>query len=197
MIARLAGRLARKSAEALIVDVHGVGYEVHVSLNAFAALPREGEPVELTIHTQLRENALELFGFVDPNEKILFNALLLVSGVGPRMALNILSGIPTAELLDALAEGNAARLVSVPGIGKKTADRLIVELRDRAAALRVQHRGAGAGRGRTESEGEAVSALENLGYRRADAERAVRDVAARGVTDLADLIREALRRLSS
>jgi Holliday junction DNA helicase RuvA len=197
MIARLVGNLARKSTEALVVDVHGVGYQVHVSLNAFAALPEEGEPVELAIHTQLRENALELFGFVDPEEKLLFSALLTVSGVGPRMALNILSGIPTAELLDALAEGNVARLVAVPGIGKKTADRLVVELRDRAQALRARGRAVAAGKARIGVEDEAVSALENLGYRHADAERVVREVAGRGVTDLADLIREALRRLSS
>ena len=104
MIARLAGRLHRKAPESLVVDVNGVGYQVFVSLNAFAALPAEGDPVELAIHTQVRENAFELFGFLEPTEKALFAALLGVSGVGPRMALNILSGLPTRALIDALRE---------------------------------------------------------------------------------------------
>ena len=106
MIARLVGRLALKSTEALVVDVHGVGYRVMVSLNAFAALPEQGDEVELAIHTHLRENALELFGFVSPDERALFTALITVSGIGPRMALNILSGVPAAELRDALAAGD-------------------------------------------------------------------------------------------
>ena len=98
MIARLVGRLAQKSPEALVVDVHGVGYRVMVSLTAFAALPEQGAEVELAIHTHLRETALELFGFVSPDERALFAALITVSGIGPRMALNILSGLPAADL---------------------------------------------------------------------------------------------------
>ena len=196
MIARLAGQLLHKSTEALVVDVRGVGYQVHVSLNAFSALPEEGQIVELAIHTHLRENALELFGFVDAEEKRLFGALLAVSGVGPRMALNILSGIPSADLIDALVEGNVRRLVAVPGIGKKTAERLVVELRDRVRQLQAGSRERGATQGPSRLEGEAVSALVNLGYRRVDAEQAVGGALRDGTTDLADLIREALRRLS-
>jgi len=192
MIARLVGRLAQKSPEALIVDVHGVGYRVMVSLNAFAALPAEGADVELGIHTHLRENALELFGFVTAEEKALFSALITVSGVGPRMALNILSGLPAADLRDALAAGNVNRLVAVPGVGKRTAERLIVELQDRARKLAAAAPADGGGA----VDGEAVSALVNLGYRAAEAERAVRGVSA-GAKDLAEVIRRALQKLSA
>jgi len=191
MIARLVGRLAQKSPEALIVDVHGVGYRVMVSLNAFAALPEQGAEVELAIHTNLRENALELFGFVSADEKALFTALITVSGVGPRMALNILSGLPAADLRNALAAGNVNRLVAVPGVGKRTAERLIVELQDRMRKLAVAAPVDGVG----PRDAEAVSALVNLGYRAPEAERAVRAVAA-GVGDLAEVIRRALQKLS-
>jgi Holliday junction DNA helicase RuvA len=192
MIARLVGRLAQKSPEGLIVDVHGVGYRVLVSLNAFAALPEQGGEVELAIHTNLRENALELFGFVSADEKTLFSALITVSGVGPRMALNILSGLPAADLRDALAAGNVNRLVAVPGVGKRTAERLIVELQDRARKLAA----AAPADGTTRVDSEAVSALVNLGYRAPEAERAVRAVAA-GSKDLAEVIRRALQKLSA
>ena len=194
MIARLAGRLARKSPEALIVDVHGVGYRVLVSLTAFGALPAEGEAVTLGIHTHLRENALELFGFTSDAEQALFGALITVSGIGPRMALNILSGLPAEQLIEALAGGNVARLVAIPGIGKRTAERLVVELQDRvrklAAAATPSPEAVGSG------DAEAVSALVNLGYRAADAERAVRAVTAAGARELADVIRKALQKLS-
>jgi Holliday junction DNA helicase RuvA len=197
MIARLAGRLFRKAPESLVVDVNGVGYQVFVSLNAFAALPAEGERVELAIHTQVRENALELFGFLEPTEKTMFAALLGVSGVGPRMALNILSGLPTRDLIDALADGDAPRLVSMPGVGRKTADRLIVELRERASRMRLQPAGGEAKAPLAAAAEEAVSALVNLGYRQNDAEKAVRWAREQGSDDLAEMIRQALRRLSS
>jgi Holliday junction DNA helicase RuvA len=192
MIARLAGRLVQKSPEALVVDVHGVGYRVMVSLNAFAALPEQGAEVELAIHTNLRENALELFGFVSPDERVLFGALITVSGIGPRMALNILSGLPAGDLRDALASGNVNRLVAVPGVGKRTAERLIVELQDRVRKLSAAPPGDGA----AAADAEAVSALVNLGYRQPEAERAVRAVSASGARGLAEVIRRALQKLS-
>jgi Holliday junction DNA helicase RuvA len=194
MIGRLAGRLAQKSPESVIVDVQGVGYQVWISLNAFAALPNEGQPVELAIHTHLRENALELFGFLDPEEKALFTALLAVSGVGPRMAMNILSGMPTRALMDSLEGGDVARLVTIPGVGRKTAERLVVELKDRVAKLRVARRPE---ESRDAASAEATSALVNLGYRQPEAERAVRWAKEQGESDLAGLIRRALQRLSS
>jgi Holliday junction DNA helicase RuvA len=192
MIARLVGRLVQKSPEALIVDVHGVGYRVMVSLNAFGALPEQGGEVELAVHTHLRENALELFGFVNPDEKALFAALITVSGVGPRMALNILSGLPAGDLRDALAAGNVNRLMAIPGVGKRTAERLVVELQDRVRRLAA----AAATNGGGPADAEAVSALVNLGYRPPEAERAVRAVSAAGARELAEVIRRALQKLS-
>lgn len=192
MIARLSGRLAHKSPEELIVDVHGVGYRVMVSLTAFAALPEVGSEVVLAIHTNLRENALELFGFVSAEEKTLFGALITVSGVGPRMALNILSGLPAAQLRDAIAAGNVGRLIAIPGVGKRTAERLVVDLQDRVRKLAL----AGAPAADGGADAEAVSALVNLGYRPPEAERAVRAVTAAGATELAEVIRRALQKLS-
>lgn len=194
MIARLSGRLAHKSPEFLVVDVHGVGYQVFVSLNTFSALPEVGTEVQLEIQTQLRENALELFGFRDAREKALFGLLLTVAGVGPRMALAVLSGIAADELCDALAGGNLARLVSVPGVGKKRAERLVVELQDRVRLLRGRQAVEIGTRGGIEME--AASALVNLGYRQTEAERVVREVVQEGNRDLGDVIRLALRRLS-
>jgi Holliday junction DNA helicase RuvA len=194
MIARLTGRLALKSPEALIVDVHGVGYRVLVSLTAFGALPAEGAEVTLGIHTHLRENALELFGFASGAEQALFAALITVSGIGPRMALNILSGLPAEQLSEALASGNVARLVAIPGIGKRTAERLVVELQDRVRKLSLAP--AADMRAADASDAEAVSALVNLGYRAPDAERAVRAAIAAGAGELADVIRKALQKLS-
>lgn len=193
MIARLRGRLAHKSPESLVVDVNGVGYQVMVSLNTFYALPEQGEEATLEIQTQMRENALELFGFLDRAEKALFVALLSVSGVGPRVAMNILSGMPTADLLDALGRGDVARLVALPGVGRKTAERLVVELQDRVAKLGGR---APEGAPRAPIEGDAVSALVNLGYRQADAEKAVRQSLPGADGDVATLIRESLKRLS-
>jgi Holliday junction DNA helicase RuvA len=194
MIARLTGRLVVKAPEALIVDVHGVGYRVHVSLTAFAALPAEGVEVTLGIHTHLRETALELFGFLSAVEQALFGALIGVSGIGPRMALNILSGLPAEELSEALSVGNIARLVAIPGVGKRTAERLVVELQDRVRALQTPP--AAPGSAAAPGDAEAVSALVNLGYRQHEAERAVRAAVADGARELAEVIRRALRRLS-
>lgn len=194
MIGRLSGRLAHKSPQELIVDVHGVGFKVLVSLNAFALLPPEGEAVALAIHTHVRENAIELFGFVGAEERLLFSELIGVSGIGPRMALTILSGIPAADLARALGNGDVARLVSVPGVGKRTAERLVVELQEKVRSI-IGDSGA-AVRGTVRADDEAVSALVNLGYRRADAEKAVRRAVQEGGVDLADVIRAALRQLS-
>jgi len=193
MIARLSGRLAHKSPEELIVDVHGVGYRVMVSLTAFSALPEVGSEVVLAIHTNLRENALELFGFVSAEEKILFGALITVSGVGPRMALNILSGLPAAQLRDAIAAGNVGRLMAIPGVGKRTAERLVVDLQDRVRKLAF----AGVPADDGGADAEAVSALVNLGYRQPEVERAVRAVTTAGAKELAEVIRRALQKLSA
>ncbi len=196
MIGQLTGALALKSAEQLIVDVNGVGYLVTVSLNTFYKLPEAGAAVQLLIHTHVREDALQLFGFLDRAEKDLFLLLTSVSGIGPRLAMSILSGTPTEDLLDALDAGDLARLVAIPGIGKKTAERLVVELRDKIKNLR----GATAsepGRSAGGQEDEAVSALVNLGYKRNDAERAVKAAVAGGATGLEAILRAALKRVAS
>ncbi|MBI1813359.1 MAG: Holliday junction branch migration protein RuvA [Deltaproteobacteria bacterium] len=196
MIAQLSGTLAHKSPEHLVVDVGGVGYQVFVSLNCLYQLPNTGERVRLLIHTNLRENALELFGFAEADERQLFGLLIGVSGIGPRLALNILSGMPVRELQAAIESSDLVRLVSIPGIGKKTAERLVVELRDRVKILQAAHAD---GQGASRSDGvntEAVSALVNLGYRRPEAEHAVKAARADGVEELSGVIRDALRRLS-
>jgi Holliday junction DNA helicase RuvA len=196
MIAQLAGALAYKSPEHLVVDVHGVGYQVYVSLNSFYRLPEPGNRVQLLIHTQVREDSIQLYGFVDPEEKDLFQLLLGVSGIGPRLALNILSGTPAQELQAALEAGDLVRLVAIPGIGKKTAERLIVELRDKVKLLKGERAGDG-GQRVTGVEAEAVSALLNLGYRRSEAERAVKAAFAGGATDIESVIRSALKRVGA
>jgi Holliday junction DNA helicase RuvA len=196
MIAQLAGALAYKSPEHLIVDVQGVGYQVFVSLNSFYRLPEPGDPVRLQIHTHVREDALQLYGFLDRAEKDLFLLLLGVSGIGPRLALNILSGTPSQELEDALEAGDVVRLLAIPGVGKKTAERLVVELRDKIKLVKGV-RGTDDGLRATGTEAEAVSALVNLGYRRAEAERAVKAVCAAGATDIEAIIRSALKRVSA
>lgn len=196
MIAQLAGALAYKSPEHLIVDVHGVGYQVFVSLNAFYRLPEPGAPIQLLVHTHVREDALTLYGFLDREEKELFLLLLGVSGIGPRLALNILSGSPAQELEEAIEAGDLVRLVAIPGVGKKTAERLLVELRDKIKLVRAA-RGADDGRRATGLEAEAVSALVNLGYRRNEAERAVKAACAAGANDLEAVIRTALKRVAA
>jgi Holliday junction DNA helicase RuvA len=196
MIAQLAGALAHKSPEHIIVDVQGVGYQVFVSLNAFYRLPEPGDRVDLLIHTHVREDALQLYGFIDRQEKDLFLLLIGISGVGPRLGLNILSGMPADELRQALEAGDLARLVAIPGIGKKTAERLVLELRDKVKLLKGA-REAGDGRRATGVEAEAVSALVNLGYRRSEADRAVKAACAAGAADIESVIRSALKRVGA
>jgi Holliday junction DNA helicase RuvA len=196
MIAQLAGALAYKSPDHLVVDVHGVGYQVMVSLNSFYRLPEPGAAVRLFIHTHVREDALQLYGFLERSEKELFLLLVGVSGIGPRLALNILSGKPSHDLEEAIEAGDLVRLQGIPGVGKKTAERLVVELRDKIKLARGA-RGADGERSAGGVEGEAVSALVNLGYRHTEAERAVKAVWASGAADIETVIRGALKRLSA
>ncbi len=193
MIAKVRGILDHKAPGEVIVDVGGVGYQLFTALSVFYRLPEVGQPVTLLVYTHVREDALQLFGFYDPAEKQAFMLLTGVSGIGPRLALNILSGMAAGELLDALREGDVARLVSIPGVGKRLADRMIVELRDRIEALPDAAPEAAAAPG---IRGDALSALVNLGYRRPDAERAVRQVLGNGASELETVLKEALRLLS-
>jgi Holliday junction DNA helicase RuvA len=198
MIAALAGTLAEKQPERLVVDVHGVGFAVHVSLQTFADLPAPGEAVRLLVHTEVREDAIELFGFRDERERALFHLLRRVKGLGPKTALGVLSGLPAADLAGVIAAGDDARLRTIPGVGKRFAERIVVECREAAAALVVAGTAPSA---RTAPAPdaiaeEAVSALVNLGYRRPEAERAV-ERAQRPGAPLEDLLREALRGLGA
>ena len=193
MIARLEGVLAEKSPDAVVLDVHGVGYEVRVPLSTFFELPDEGKTVRLRIHTHVREDALQLFGFSSEIERALFRLLIATSGVGPKLALAILSGLPVSKLVSALRAGDLAALTSIPGVGKKTAERMVLDLREKALGLDVDSRPERPPG--PDDTAAAESALTNLGYPRAQAERAVRralEVAPEG-SSLETLIKEALR----
>ncbi len=195
MIARLTGVLEEKREAAAVIDVNGVGYLVHLSAASLAALPPRGERATLRIHTHVREDSLDLFGFATEEEQEVFRALVGVKGVGPRAAQNILSGIEAKELAQAVAHGDVARLTRVPGVGKKTAERLVVELKDQLLALA---RAAGPAKGKAAGGilDQLAQALVGLGYKPAQAEeaaQALRD-AVEGKT-LDELLREALKRM--
>lgn len=192
MIARLSGVLEEKTPDQLVVNVNGVGYQVLVSLQTFYRLPSLQERVSLHVYTHLREDALQLYGFLEEKEKAGFLLLKGVTGIGPRLALNILSGIPVDELESALRTSDVTRLVAIPGVGKKTAERLVVELREKVGATDNGH-GIPSAQGSVAAE--AISALVNLGYRQSEAEKAVRVALQRGVATIAEVIRESLRSL--
>ncbi len=172
MIARLQGTLLEKREGSAIVDVSGVGYLVHLSQQSLAQLGPEGGRVQLRTHTHVREDALALYGFAAQEEEELFHRLIEVSGVGPRLALNILSGMPAQELATALVHGEIARLTKIPGVGKKTAERLVVELKDKlkTSALFASKQGRAAQTALAPDQA-LQSALLNLGYRPVTVER--------------------------
>ena len=200
MIAHLKGRLQKKTTEALIIDNQGIGYEVIAPLSTFYALPDEEEQVHLHIYTHVREDAIVLFGFQTEIEKEIFRLLKSVSGIGPKLAINILSGIGPDELISALAVGDVARLQCIPGVGKKTAERMALELKDKThgirTGLRVPSAEAPPGVDKTVLD-DALSALLNLGYTVKAARRAV-EKAISNVHDagLEGIIKEALRLLA-
>ena len=135
MIAHLRGKLISKRPNQAIIEAGGVGYDVAISVPTFSGLPAAGVEVALHIHTHVREDALALFGFLRPEEKQLFERLIQVGGIGPKLAITILSGMPTAEMVSAIGGGDLARLTRIPGVGKKTAERMVVELRDKLGEL--------------------------------------------------------------
>jgi len=193
VIARLEGVLAEKGPDVVVLDVHGVGYEVRIPLSTFFELPDEGKTVRLCIHTHVREDAFQLFGFGSETERALFRLLLATSGVGPKLALAILSGLPANKLVAALRAGDLAALASIPGVGKKTAERMVLDLREKVLGFDVAPRPERASAPDTAASAE--SALTNLGYPRPQAERAVRralEVTPPGAS-LESLIKEALR----
>lgn len=195
MIAHLRGKLLAKHPNQAIVETAGVGYDITISVPTFSDLPAVGTEVALHIHTHVREDALALYGFLRPSEKLLFEKLLTVSGIGPKLAITILSGMAADEMVGAIRGNDVARLTRIPGVGKKTAERMVLELRDKlpqtgpAAAPAVTAIGA--------VEEDVLSALANLGYQRALAEKALALATKTGKGGSFDtLFREALAALS-
>jgi holliday junction DNA helicase RuvA len=195
MIAQLRGTLDDKRPNQVLVDVGGVGYLVHIPLSTFYALGDLHSNVTLLIHTQVREDAISLYGFLSAREKHLFELLISASGVGPVLALKILSGMSVDDLVPAVRSGDLARLTRIPGVGRKTAERMIVELRDKLAAMEIPEDArkpvptTGAG-------DEVVFALTNLGYDQSVAENAVEAVRSNGdAIDFEALLRASLHRL--
>lgn len=198
MIGRIRGRLAEKTPAEVLVMAGGVGYEIQIPLSAFEQLPEIGEELELHTHLAVREDAQVLFGFPGARDKQAFRHLIKVSGVGPRMALALLSGMGAGELVAAVQGGDVSRLSSVPGIGRKTAERMIVELRDRlddGSVVPPPHETgrAAVGRGR-----EAEDALVSLGYKKQQAARLIARIRRDhpGAADTGDMIRLALKSLA-
>lgn len=199
MIAGLKGVLVEKSAMEAIVDVQGVAYRVAVSAMASGRLPEVGAPVSLRIRTIVREDALDLFGFLSRTEEELFTHLTSVSQVGPKMALNVLSGLDVNDLIAALARGEVARLTKIHGVGKKTAERLVLELKEKVKLLEPAAGSTAPARSVAvaTASGDLVSALVNLGYKPAQAEAAAVSVVERlgEAAPLEALLREALKAL--
>ncbi|MGZ6970720.1 MAG: Holliday junction branch migration protein RuvA [Thermoanaerobaculia bacterium] len=196
MIARLSGTVLDLRTDRLVLDVGGVGYDLAIPLGTFSALPPAGEKATVHVHTHVREDALQLFGFSTPQEKYVFERLISVSGIGPKVALTVLSGLPLPELIGAIVSQNARVLATIPGVGKKLAERLGLELKEKLASFGI---GAGApsASGKASAVEDAIGALENLGYKLAQAEqaveKAVRDV---GVDDLNKILQAALKSLA-
>lgn len=205
MIGRLRGRALEARPGLVLLDVGGVGYELHVSVTTFAEVERarrgvapEAMPLlTLHVHTHVREDALQLFGFWTTGERELFLRLIGVSGIGPKLAQTILSGMPPRDLAEAIAHGALKRLQSIPGVGKKTAERLVLELKDAVAELAAAPSSAAIGPITDGDDEDLVQALLGLGYRRAQAERAVQRVASEQAdAPLAERLRRALQILS-
>lgn len=194
MIGFLRGVLLHKTPQELILDVGGVGYRVLVPISTFCRLGDQGSQAQLLIHTHVREDQLVLYGFATPAELELFEKLISVSGVGPKVALGVLSGIEVEDLVQAIRGNDVARLTRVPGVGKKTAERLILELKDKIAAL---HGGTAEPQAPSPKRSDLLSALANLGYSAAEADRAATEVLRlQPEASLGDLLRDALRVIS-
>jgi Holliday junction DNA helicase RuvA len=196
VIGYLSGRLLEKQVQRLVIDVGGVGYEVQVPLSTFYSVGDPGAAVALRIHTHVREDAIQLFGFAGALEQTLFERLISISGIGPRVALGVLSGMEPADLQRAIRQSDIARLTGIPGVGKKTAERIVMELRDRLPASPGGDAGTVAA-GEEDVRADVLSALANLGYQRALAEKAVDKVITR-VPDrkFEPVLREVLKELA-
>lgn len=187
MIASLRGKILSKRPENVIVEVGGVGYQVNVPVSLLSVLPSEGSEVFLYIYTHVREDALQLFGFPTEDEKKIFITLLGITGIGPKMALNILSGVPVNDFLSAIYSEDVALLCRIPGLGKKTAHRLILELRDKLPVSReIKDR----------VFDDTLSALVNLGYKKSEAQESLEIAYKKGYTQIEDLLKESLKYLT-
>jgi Holliday junction DNA helicase RuvA len=201
MIARIKGILIQKSIGHIIVDVQGIGYRVFIPLSTFYELPDMGQTVTLNVHTNVKEDAIHLFGFHTPEDQDIFQMLISITGIGPKLALNILSGIPTGEFLRAVTQGNLDRLVAIPGVGKKTAERMLVELKDRIMRVELKEAKAGQRPETVDDEAmrdDALSALVNLGYKSATARNIIDKImdASSVKLSLDVLLKDALKTLS-
>lgn len=177
MIAQLRGRLIEKRPNQVVVDAGGVGYSVHISISTFAQLPATGAEARLYIHTHVREDTLALYGFHSEAEKALFEKLIGVSGIGPRVAVTILSGLEATELTSVIRRGDVLRLTRIPGVGRKTGERIVLELREKLGAPEAETSAP------TGLDGEVVSALQNLGSSRPAAEAAVEQARRNGASE--------------
>ncbi|MGD0886080.1 MAG: Holliday junction branch migration protein RuvA [Thermodesulfovibrionales bacterium] len=188
MIGSLRGRLISKKPDNVIVEAGGVGYLVNVPMNLLSTLPIEGSEVFFSVHTHVREDALQLYGFLSEDDKKIFTTLLGVTGIGPKMALNILSGIPVKDFLHALDSEDVAMLCRIPGLGKKTAHRLILELKEKLPTTSREPK--------DRVFEDTLSALINLGYKRSQAQESLEMALKKGYTHIEDLLRESLRYLT-
>jgi Holliday junction DNA helicase RuvA len=183
MIAHLRGTILEKHPNQIILEAGGVGYDIQIPISTFTALPEQGSSAALRIHTHVREDALLLFGFATSEEKAVFERLISVSGIGPKLAITVLSGLPTGELIAAIRSSDLPRLVRIPGIGKKTAERIVLELKDKLMAVDAAGKSAPAletGPAYSTLERDVLSALQNLGCSRPAAEEALRKVQEKG-----------------
>jgi len=187
MIGSIRGKILSKRPDNLLIEAYGVGYQVHVPMNILSRLPHEGQEAFLHIYTHVREDTIQLFGFHAEDEKKIFTTLLGITGVGPKMALNVLSGLSLEEFLTALETEDVAMLCRIPGLGKKTAQRLILELREKLPA---------ASGSKDRVFDDALSALINLGYKKNIAQEFLEPVYKQGHTDIETLIREVLKLMS-
>jgi len=197
MIAFLRGRVLDKFPNRIILDVSGVGYEVHVPLSTYYEIGEAGSDVSLRVHKHVREDTLKLFGFLTPLEQLLFERLIGISGIGPKLAVSVLSGIDSRELVVAVQRADVARLTRIPGVGKKTAERIVLELKDRLKDVAPAPEAEGAQPSTGDRlRNDLISALENLGYHRPLAEKAV-DASHKsdGGATFEDALRSALREL--
>jgi holliday junction DNA helicase RuvA len=200
MIASLTGRLACKSPSQITLDVQGVGYEVFIPLSTFYSLPDINESASLRVHTHLREDAIQLFGFLTATEKGAFILLTGISGIGPKLALSVLSTLSVTDLVSAIQSGDMEKLATVPGIGKKSAGRIVLELKDKVERLQAVPAAVAtvAGDESSRVDDDALSALVNLGYRAQEAKDIIKRItqSQAGPMPLKDLIRETLKELA-